>query len=57
MAHARLRGDDSVRPEAVADDDGDCREGWRKAQIKGREGLTSKRGNTSRKMGKKMSQG
>jgi hypothetical protein len=36
MAHARLRGGDSVRPEANADDDGGRREGWRVAQIKGR---------------------
>jgi hypothetical protein len=35
MAHARLRGGDSVRPEAVADDDDGCRESWREAQIKG----------------------
>jgi hypothetical protein len=34
MAHARLRGGDSMRPEAIADDDGGRREGWREAQIK-----------------------
>jgi hypothetical protein len=57
MALARLRGGDNVRPEAVAGDDGRRREGWREAQIKGREVLTSEDAAHIERDGKKMRPG